>query len=250
MDIKVPLNFQYFAEPLAGKDKEFHDRFLNWRLSDKDTLDHIAGFLKELEANRAAVAAKEAEAAQKWKSELGGDVPLKDGKIYEEQISSRRLGVILDSSPSMAPYVEKLRVEIGRDFDGCHIVEVDGCEIWEGGGNVPWFYTAPAAGINPFTADRFCPAVPQTDAHEAWAYYFRDTTSAFTAMLDQMKVDAIYWFCDFDDPIDDFVVQQLSKAMLEKQVKLYAHTLSKSPPNSLTTLIERSGGKLIRKRLR
>lgn len=249
-EIDAPLDFKYFHGTLDKKDQAYHDRFLAARLSDKDTEAHIANFLKELEAVRAVVAAKEAEAAPKWKSDLEGDVPLKEGKIFESSISSRRLGVILDNSPSMTPYLEKLRLEINRDFSGCHIVEVDGCEMWQGGGSFPWFHSAPAAGINPFTPERHCPAVPQSEAHIAWVNWTRDTQSAFSAMLTLMKVDATYWFCDFDDEIMDEEIKKIAALIFDNKAKLFVHTLSKSPPKIVATLAERSGGKVIRKRLR
>lgn len=249
-EIDAPVEFKYFHGQLDKKSESFHKRFLAARLSDKDTAEHIASFLKELEPIRAAVAEKEAEAVPLWKSDQQGDSPLKEGKIFDSSISSRRLGVILDNSRSMTPYLEKLRDEIAKDFNGCHIVEVDGCEFWQNGGSFAWFHTAPAAGINPFTPERHCPAVPQSGAHDAWADWTRDTMSAFAAMLINMNVDAIYWFCDFDDPVADAEIQKLGKVVLEKQAKLYVHTLSKSPPKLVDMLTERSGGKLIRKRIR
>jgi hypothetical protein len=150
----------------------------------------------------------------------------------------------------MTPYLEKLRVEIERDFAGCHIVEVDGCEVWDKGGGYAWFYAAKAAGINPFTPDRHCPGIPQTDAHLYWVDWTRDTLSAFYGMLSFMNVDAIYWFCDFDDTIAEEEIKKIGRIMLDRKVKLFVQTLSKSPPKLVDTLVEQSGGKVSKKRLR
>jgi hypothetical protein len=251
-DIEAPLDFKFFSGSLDKKDEAFHQRFLAARLSDKDTTAHISGLLKDVEAVRAFIATKEAEAVPKWKNDQEGDLPLKEGKIFDSSISSRKLGVILDNSNSMTPYLDKLRTEIERDFASCHIVEVDGCELpaGQGRGQIPWFYSAPAVGINPFTPDRHCPGIPQTEAHHFWANWTTDAPSAFVAMTNLMSVDAIYWFCDFDDPIADAEVAILGKAILEKKIKLFVHTLSKNPPKLLAALVERSEGKVIKKRLK
>lgn len=251
-DIEAPLDFKFFNGPLDKKDEAFQQKFLSARASDKDTTTHIAGFLKDVETVRVSIAAKENEAIPKWKNDQQGDMPMREGKIFDYSISSRKLGVILDNSDSMRPYLDKLRTEIERDFANCHTVEVDGCELTGEPieGHVPWFYAAPALGINPFTPDRHCPSIPQTEAHFAWANWTMDAPSAFVAMTSLMGVDAIYWFCDFDDPISDAEVAILGKAILEKKIKLVVHTLNKNPPKSLAALVERTEGKVIKKRLR
>jgi hypothetical protein len=249
-ELDVALGYQFFNDPLDKKKQTYQDRFLAARLSDKDTADHIKGFLEDIEAVRVAVAAKEAEAVKTWKDETAGDLPVKEGKIYDSTIITRNLGVILDKSYSMTHYLEKLRTEIGRDFAGCHIVEVDGCEMWEGGGRYAWFHAVPARGINPFTPDRYIPSIPQSEAHIAWMEWTQDTQSAFYAMVELMKMDSIYWFCDFDDEIFESEFSRIAKSILDHKVKLFVHTLSKSPPKFVSTLVEQSGGKVIKKRIR
>jgi hypothetical protein len=68
-------------------------------------------------------------------------------------------------------------------------------------------------------------------------------------MADLMKTDAIYWFCDFDDPTDDFVITGIARKIIEQKVALYIHTLDKRTPKLLATLAEKSGGAVVRKRI-
>jgi hypothetical protein len=259
VDIEVDLGFKYFHGTLERKEGDYHKRFLDGRLAANETEKHIAAFLKDIEAVRVVLAKKEAEAVPMWKD--GGALAggsLKEGKVFDTSLSSRNLGVIVDRSPSMTPHIEKLRAEVERDFAGCHIVEVDGCEIFSPHYMRPvrkledsaWFFAAPADGINPFTPDRHCPGIPQQDAHVEWWYWNSNTLAAHKAMAALMKVDAIYWFCDFDDPTDGTGISILKSMILASKIRLFIHTLDKNPDKHLAAIVEASGGKLIKKRLR
>jgi hypothetical protein len=77
-----------------------------------------------------------------------------------------------------------------------------------------------------------------------------DTASAIRAMITAHSVDAIYWFCDFDDDVEDHAVQAVGRLVLENKVRLYVHTVKRRPSKLLQELIERSGGELVRERVR
>ncbi len=74
--------------------------------------------------------------------------------------------------------------------------------------------------------------------------------SALLGMVQLMKVDAIYWFTDFDDEANDEAVKRIAAPLLENKVKLYAHTMKSMPSPLIKLLIERSGGQLIKKPVR
>ncbi len=135
-----PLNYSYFKVPLSKKDERFQKDFLAGTLSDVAAFRHIDAYLKDLESVRVVLAAKEAEALPKWKMPTAEEKAMRSGTVYETAINSRNLGVILDNSPSMNPYLEKVRTEINREFSGSHFVEVNGCELWHNGGSCLWFY--------------------------------------------------------------------------------------------------------------
>lgn len=253
----VPLNYQFKAGELDRKEAREHQQFLDGRLSDRQTDACIAGYLKDLEEVMKVLASAEAGAFSLWKDpaiDAPGQEqvqPMISGKIFGANVEANRLGVILDNSPSMKPYVEKLRAEIGRDFATAHIVEVNGCLLhFMDRVSFPWFYSAPAAGMNPFAPERHCPEIPQKDAHLAWYDWTHDLTGAFLAMVNIMKVDAIYWFCDFDDHLDATAFARIAKPMQESKIKLFAHTVKKGPPNFVIDFIKASGGDFIRKTVR
>ena len=245
----VPLNYNYFAEPLSGKNAAFMRDFLEGSLPAVASTRHIKAWLKDLENVRAALASKEADAFPKWKQpEDAAEPAMLTGKVYETAINSRNLGVVLDNSNSMLPYLDKVRAEISREFSGACFVEVNGCQMWRGTVPAPWFYASAVAHLNPFAPERHCPAIPQVlDKAELAAaqkkdrqfYYTRpyqlcwnwkhDAASALLAMVQLMKVDAIYWFTDFDDPIDDAVLKTVATPLLAAKVKLYATRSRLSP---------------------
>jgi len=148
----------------------------------------------------------------------------------------------------MTPYLEKLRKEIAKDFSDAYIVEVNGCHLNREDG-VPWFYSAPAYGVNPFTPDRHIPKVPMDSPYSHFIGWTRALPSAIDAMVDLMDADAIYWFCDFDDRDSDRVVKRLARKILAKKIKLYTHTVDHRPPALISLLVEKSGGVAIKKRI-
>jgi len=58
-----------------------------------------------------------------------GGKGLREGKILGNNIQAERLGVILDNSPSMQPYLDSLKTEIYKNFDNAKIMYAHGCQI-------------------------------------------------------------------------------------------------------------------------
>ena len=54
---------------------------------------------------------------------------IKQGKILGNTISAEKLGVILDISPSMLPYISTLKQEIQNNFNDAKIIHINGCSI-------------------------------------------------------------------------------------------------------------------------
>lgn len=54
---------------------------------------------------------------------------LKEAKIFGNKITADKLGVILDVSPSMQPYLTQLKMEIRKNFPNAIIIPVEGCSV-------------------------------------------------------------------------------------------------------------------------
>ena len=242
------IKYDYLDVSSDAKRARLFEKYAKGRMSGKDADEHVAAALADFERVRQEIAAAEGKAMPEWKYE-GGNVFVKEGKIYELEIAASRLTVVLDASPSMAPYLDRLREEISRDFPQTHFVEVDGCQL-ERPAEVPWFFAGHSPFVNPFMPSRHIPKVPVA---EEWPYgqfvgWTRDCPAALECMVDLMETDAIYWFCDFDDPTRDEVIRPLARKIMDAKAKLYVHTLDKRPPALISQLAELSGGKVIKKR--
>lgn len=243
------LKYDYLDPKEDRKKLRLFEKFAEGRLSGPAGEEHLVACLTELEAVRKLLAAAEVTAAAQWKAERE-EIIKREGMIYDTAVSAGRLTVVMDASRSMAPHLEALRKEISRNFGGSHFVEVNGCQLTHDA-ICPWFFSAPAVGMNPFTPERHIPEVPKLEdsPHSRFISWTRDAPSALDCMVDLMNTDAIYWFCDFDDPTSDVAIRTLAKKVLERKVALYIHTMDKKPPALLATLAEKSGGSVVRKRI-
>jgi hypothetical protein len=249
--LKEPFEIRYEYLNVSGEAKRqrFFDKYAAGRVGGKEADGHVTECLADFERVRVLLAAAETKAEPEWKYE-GGNVFVKEGKIYELEVSAERLTVVLDVSPSMRPYLDKLRIEIGRDFPQTHFVEVNGCQF-EDPPQAPWFFCGHSPLMNPFKANRHIPLVPRLEdaPYSQYLGWTLDCPGAIECMVDLMESDAIYWFCDFDDPTDDKVIISTARKILAAKTKLLVHTLAKRPPKLLVELAERSGGEVIRKRI-
>jgi len=248
-----PIVYEYLAPTEDRKKLRILEKFSERRLSKKDTEVHVTHSLTELEEIRTSLAKEELKAAKLW-DEKNGDKEevkeLKNGSVFGVNIDADRLGVILDNSHSMSPYLEKLKAEITNEFPNAYFVEVNGCQLTRTK-SASWFYTSPIEDINPFQADRHIDKVPTWQEHpySVFLEWKRDLFSAMVAVAELMKMDTIYWFCDFDDDTYDHIIKNLGQKLIAEDVTLYVHTLRKNPPKLMKMLVERTGGKYFKKRV-
>lgn len=249
--LKEPFGIRYEYLDFSGdaKRQRLFEKYAAGGVGGKEADEHVTACLDDFDRVRALLAAAEARAEAEWKYE-GGNVFVKEGKIYELELTAGRLTVVLDISPSMRPYLEKLRVEIDRGFPQTHFVEVQGCQF-ERLPRAPWFFSGHSPFVNPFKANRHIPEVPrlEDEPYRQYLGWTRDCPGALECMVDLMESDAIYWFCDFDDPTDDEIIISTARKLLAAKTKLFVHTLAKRPPKLIVELAERSGGDVIRKRI-
>lgn len=254
---KVEVQFLHNSN-MDRKQEAYHERFLKFRLTEKQVHAYVTPYLIELEKNRVIVAKAEEEAAKIWeeknkKGEIEEDVS-SEAELYGTTIKSAKLGVVLDNSHSMAPYLPKLREEIGSKFKNSFFKEVYGSIIdigfKEDITKSLWFYLSPQKGENPFLQKWYCPSYPSKDVHYFVAGLEQSNLAAIAALAIERKVDTIYWFTDMKDKGYPEAETVLGNILLKYKVKLYVHTLSQLPRTSVRNIIQASGGEVIRKRIR
>lgn len=70
------------------------------------------------------------------------------GKIMGDTINATKLGVILDVSPSMKPYIPVLQNEIMSNFKNAKILSVVGCSLIEGSRSMNAFEELSSSGVD------------------------------------------------------------------------------------------------------
>ena len=254
-----------YAE-FTAEQKEVYEKFLADRINDRDRETILRVVLKDLEAVRAKLAEAEKKAYEVWEK-LPKDVQAEKaaevrGEVYGTEMSSSNLGVLLDNSPSMKPYLDTVREEIKKIFPNAHFREAaeSGLHLEYG---VPidivkkefgdaWFYAEiPPTGVNPFDQKWHQTKIYENiEPHYRQVGLERNALHALIALIKLQEADTVYWFCDFEDDIEPHALKMLKEAVAESKVKLYVHSSNRRPKKALTQIIEDSGGEVIRKRIR
>ena len=137
-------------------------------------------------------------------------------------IRSKKLGVVLDSSPSMTPYLPALRAEIRRNFRGSIFREIKGCTL-----------AATNGRDNTSIVTFYDPAAVMMGIKE---------------LVTEHRIDALYWFCDLQDQQTEAALDELEKLLggsfPGQRVRFYVRSVDLKPSKRLADIIDRSGGEV------
>ena len=193
--------------------------------------------------------------------------------IFGKRIMAARLGVILDFSASAYPHLPGAVEEIQRGFSDAILILYPGCGMVQFEGNsdheirklssiTPQEIEATrrdfdTTGAQIWSAMKISevaqmtsrPAVKDTlfvswyaPKPPSWAKLIGRTQVVFDDLM-KRKVDAIYWFSDFADPVDPRVLERLAVDLKAKRIKLHLHNFGDSDINpDIKALAEQSGG--------
>ena len=260
---ETPFPLEY--QDLTPEQEDYWEKFLEDRISDRHREGLLRMILRDLETVRAKLAEAEAAASKEWeklpKEEQEDRAAMVEGEIYGTEISASNLGVVLDNSPSMQPYLEAVRTEISQSFPSAHFREAEGSGLFIDHYRVRgetflfedvWYYgEMPQAGVNPFEPKWHQPKIfEHYPPHYRQVSLERNPLAALRALVELQQIDVLYWFCDFEDDIDSEAFELFKKAILEHEVALYVHSSNLRPDREITDLVEESGGEVIRKRIR
>lgn len=275
----VDLKYPYRETVVAGTSDPTLDQFLaSSRVSGfRDRM--LRELAVELQKNQLLLYDAEKEAASNWKAEEHPKPPqvtIGSVEVFGNAVTAGRIGVILDSSPSMEDEIDRLRKEITSKFKHNYVVEVAKCELNAQGlrsflardvilgenGNqfrvpaAPWFFADPPEGANPFLEKWHSPkklnrgyALNRFDS--CWfqiVRFRRSPISALLAMSELIEVDTIFWFSDFQDRVDRKFCEALVASFAQKKIRLYLVSNDKRPSKVLRDYAEESGGDYFDKR--
>jgi hypothetical protein len=141
------------------------------------------------------------------------------------RIEGKTLGVILDTSDSMTPYLPGLRTEIRSRFQNPRFLEVEGCLLEP---------SSQARGKRPRAA-------PSGSSER------ESVMDAIRELIEVHRVDSIYWFSDLEDERTDAALRELASILAPSAsrpdgVRLYVRSTGSQVDESLAALVIRSGG--------
>jgi hypothetical protein len=193
--------------------------------------------------------------------------------MFGKQLAARRLGIVLDVSKSMHPYLETVVHEANKIGGGAPIVCYYGCGVmvptvsksnWERaeqtrGRNFDHFWHCIALGPKPdkdkevdFTKPFEFKGVYDAFHERKDTYYFEKMGVGYAWLAltapELRNVDAIYWFADFMDKVDPEELQKVLKELKARKQKLYVHSSGAAPKSLeqvLVTIVKPTGGEQI-----
>jgi len=189
-------------------------------------------------------------------SAFAGQLEQVGGKsLFGTPVQAKKLGVIIDGSGSMKPFIQAVVDEVVKNFKDAEIVIAGGCSLKSqttivvpsdkvvGEGYIARVaYTALEQAGVPFSVigepekNKF--ATRQANMEPALRFLSRDK-----------GCDAIYWFADFTDTLEDSVVRKAKSALTSRNTKLYLHDVDAQQvdaiPEVLREIVKTTGGDFI-----
>lgn len=197
--------------------------------------------------------------------------------MFGKRLQAKKLGVVMDISKSMHPFLPTVVKEANKVGQGAPIVMSYGCgasqprdpkqrlsrvkfEEAKGKDFDHFWHRIPlgsAADKNTADVDLSKP-IPLKETYEVVngrkdTFYMEKSGvgNAWAALVaDELRtVDAVYWFADFKDPMDSETMEDLLRELQRRKQKLYVHA-SGNDARALSMLMEKvvkpSGGEEIK----
>lgn len=206
---------------------------------------------------------KAAPSATKSSGAAGAPRSIKLFSAKLDNVSS--LGVILDVSGSAHPFLPAAIKEVEKNFEDSPTFLAFGCGIKKDGkakvevyGDVKYDKDKDKPGSRTTLGQLEMAKQRNKDMekylkkfekrNDVWTTIGGDiwvTQYAFETLIDQ-GVDTIYWFCDFQDKVDQDVMDDLIKTLKKKGIRVIAHNFSGKPvPTAQAQMAKETGGKSI-----
>jgi len=175
--------------------------------------------------------------------------------LFGATVTAKNLGVVLDVSRSAHPHLDKAIAEIDRSFADAPIILVSGCALGistagdelSDGERFQLYDRLPAKALdqpNRKVSQQLATFFAKlgSEKSEELKRYFKqrgnihliyegnpfDADTALERLI-RMRVDTIYWFADFEDPIRAPAAEELRKKLLDDGITLIAHNFSGKP---------------------
>lgn len=170
-------------------------------------------------------------------------------EIFGMQVKADHIAVVLDCSGSMLGVLEPVITEILASFPNAIIIGAQGCAIFQASVFPLSTRLEPVNDTRDPSAKYLSKSLPyEQQKTSLWA-----SRGPGVAMVEQANgglVQAIYWFADFQDPIDPKGMDEITDALVRAGIRLYIHSVEKDPAPSIKRAVEKTGGEILIKRLK
>lgn len=179
-----------------------------------------------------------------WSGKGTGAARPKTGNLFGMSVRAQRLGVLLDISGSMQPVLPEVVTTINRQFGDFHLILVWGCGVAPLDSDAA-FERLPKTNPEPWQRFQLSSAlVDQFRALPApvYASTTADAGQGLRFAADQLGIDTLYWFADFQDPVAADQIRAVAEMLGTAGIRLYAHSVEDKPPPAVQSAILRTGG--------
>ncbi|MDF1754210.1 MAG: hypothetical protein P1U89_15605 [Verrucomicrobiales bacterium] len=251
--LEIPLSLDYQIPIEIEPYRESYQHAVSGKMGEARSLQFLSDVLKDMSKVAKPIFKAESKAMQAWKKEKkarsnwtmippnqnSNNEGYRSEEVFGTMVEARNLGVVLDISPSMAPYLSTVRNEISEKFPRAVYVETEGSFVLENDVN-RWWWAEPSGAANPFQPLFFHDPIEVSEPHQAAWDAMRDAGAAILAMAEFGGLDAIYWFTDLDDPY--LGMAEFCERLEKNGVKIYVHLQKGRAPSELGKLANSSGG--------
>ncbi len=189
--------------------------------------------------------------------------------IRGKSLLAPRLGILLDISGSMKPFLPTVLKTIREKFDDIAVVSVKGCRL-KSFDRDRFDRLAPQIKLSPPSSQNFYMEIPPSFSSDVSTNFlskkvklepgklsldasgidvgegqFKDSASAIALLAATGRFDAIYWFSDFADQTGRFEQERpLAEWLVSNHIKLYLHSIRNEPHETLTAIVRATGGQV------
>jgi hypothetical protein len=170
-------------------------------------------------------------------------------EIFGMQVKAERIAVVLDCSGSMLGVLEPVIAEILTSFPNAIIVGAQGCPIFPMS-RYPIDTRLDSIDSTQDSGAKFLRNSLSYEQQKTALWAPRGPGGALVEQANGGLVQAIYWFADFQDPVDTKGMNEITEALVRAGVRLYVHSVEKEPAPSIERAVAKTGGEILIKRLK
>jgi hypothetical protein len=178
-----------------------------------------------------------------------GSPALSTKELFGMKVQAEKIAVILDCSGSMQSVLKTVITEILEAFPNAVIIGTQGCSIYPSSSFPNDTQLDLLNDARDPNAKSLRSSLPNQNRKSAlWSQ--RGPNGALLRQANEGTVDAVYWFADFQDPIDIESMLDIAEALRRAGIRLYVHSVEKEPDASILDTVKTTGGEVIIKRLK